>query len=187
MSDGHESVPPVCRSSKFRATVAGGVREPKRAVGHEKRSRAPRNPTPATASRLRTAIDPARRDRRVGIATLIEDNAINQEIAKELLEQEGAVVSLADHGGQALEILERDGVDAFDVALVDLQMPEMDGYEATRRIRALPGGDRLSLIAMTAHTAGREPSWLAAAAAAVQELDYERALAELAPRPDAAR
>ncbi|MES2016989.1 MAG: ATP-binding protein [Pseudomonadota bacterium] len=82
---------------------------------------------------------------------LVEDNPINQQLARELLEQEGAHVHVAANGKVALALLEELGLDYFDAALVDLQMPEMDGYEATARIRALPGGARLPLIAMTAH------------------------------------
>jgi predicted ATPase/signal transduction histidine kinase/DNA-binding NarL/FixJ family response regulator len=87
---------------------------------------------------------------------VVEDNAINREIAEELLEHEGAVVRLAENGRCALEIIEREGIDAFEAALVDLQMPEMDGYEVTRRIRRLPGGQRLPVIAVTAHAMHEE-------------------------------
>lgn len=82
---------------------------------------------------------------------LVEDNPINQQLARELLEQEGARVRVAANGKIALALLAELGLDYFDAALVDLQMPEMDGYEATSRIRALPGGEQLPLIAMTAH------------------------------------
>ena len=82
---------------------------------------------------------------------LVEDNPINQQLARELLEQEGARVRVAANGKIALALLVELGLDYFDAALVDLQMPEMDGYEATSRIRALPGGEQLPLIAMTAH------------------------------------
>ncbi len=81
---------------------------------------------------------------------LVEDNPINQQLTRELLEQEGAEVQVVDNGRLALEALKTRGVDYFDVALVDLQMPEMDGFEAARRIRLMPGG-RVPLIAMTAH------------------------------------
>ena len=82
---------------------------------------------------------------------LIEDNLVNQELARELLEQEGARVEVAANGRIALELIARHGTQAFDVALVDLQMPEMDGFETTQRIRALPDGGCIPLIAMTAH------------------------------------
>lgn len=82
---------------------------------------------------------------------LVEDNPINQQLARELLEQEGVRVQVAANGKIALALLDELGLDYFDAALVDLQMPEMDGYETSERVRALPGGDRLPLIAMTAH------------------------------------
>jgi CheY-like chemotaxis protein len=81
---------------------------------------------------------------------VVEDNKINQVVAHGLLTQEGAVVTLADNG--------RLGVDAvlamqppYDVVLMDLQMPVMDGYEATRTIREIPALQQLPIIAMTAN------------------------------------
>src|SRR5262249_9522646 len=81
---------------------------------------------------------------------LTEDNEINQQIAVELLESAGSAVRLANNGREAVQIL-LNGPSRYDLVLMDLQMPEMDGYEATARIR----GDRrfanLPIIAMTAH------------------------------------
>ena len=61
---------------------------------------------------------------------LVEDNEMNQQVAKELLESAGAVVTVAGHGGIAVKLL-REGPQppAFDIVLMDLQMPEMDGYD----------------------------------------------------------
>jgi CheY-like chemotaxis protein len=80
---------------------------------------------------------------------LVEDNEVNQELAKELLTQAGMEVVVANHGQEALDILARDG--RFDGVLMDCQMPVMDGYEATRAIRAQPALIELPVIAMTAN------------------------------------
>ncbi len=82
---------------------------------------------------------------------VVEDNDINQQIARALLERRGATVTLADNGRVAVDTLRRAGPDAFDVVLMDLQMPEMDGLEATRLIRHDRRFERLPIIAMTAH------------------------------------
>jgi CheY-like chemotaxis protein len=80
---------------------------------------------------------------------LVEDNALNQELAVELLRQEGVACEVADNGQQALDWLARDK--AFDGVLMDCQMPVMDGYTATRQIRQNPAFDHLPIIAMTAN------------------------------------
>ncbi|MBF0110914.1 MAG: response regulator [Magnetococcales bacterium] len=87
---------------------------------------------------------------------LAEDNEINQQIAIELLESVGARVMVANHGRKALEVLHREGAASFDVVLMDLQMPEMDGYEATRRIREDARYGGLPILAMTAHAMAEE-------------------------------
>jgi CheY-like chemotaxis protein len=86
---------------------------------------------------------------------LVEDNAINQQLAQELLEDKGVHVTLAHHGQQALDIL-RKMPKAFHVVLMDLQMPIMDGYEATRILRTDPIFDNIPIIAMTAHAMNEE-------------------------------
>jgi len=81
---------------------------------------------------------------------LAEDNAINQQIAVELLEGVGATVVVAGNGRKAVEKLAASPA-GFDVVLMDLQMPEMDGYQATAKIRADERFTHLPVIAMTAH------------------------------------
>ena len=83
---------------------------------------------------------------------LAEDNDINQQIAVELLEGAGAKVEVAGNGRVAVEILtNRPQPPRFDVVLMDLQMPEMDGYQATAKLRSDARFANLPIIAMTAH------------------------------------
>jgi PAS domain S-box-containing protein len=83
---------------------------------------------------------------------LVEDNEMNQQIARELLESAGAIVTIADHGVIAVRIL-REGQQPppFDIVLMDVQMPEMDGHTATRLLRADGRFNDLPIVAMTAH------------------------------------
>jgi two-component system sensor histidine kinase/response regulator len=88
---------------------------------------------------------------------LVEDNEINQQIAVELLESAGATVKVANNGREAVEILATGPQPPpFDVVLMDLQMPEMDGYQATAKLRADPRFGTLPIIAMTAHATVEE-------------------------------
>jgi signal transduction histidine kinase/CheY-like chemotaxis protein len=79
---------------------------------------------------------------------LVEDNELNQELALALLESNGMIVEIANNGEQALDKLTRCD---FDGVLMDLQMPIMDGFEATKRIREQPKYKDLVIIAMTAN------------------------------------
>jgi signal transduction histidine kinase/ActR/RegA family two-component response regulator len=91
---------------------------------------------------------------------LVEDNDVNVLVAKSLLKKMGAVVTVAENGEEALsrleEALESGFNPAFDAVLMDLQMPVMDGYEATRRIRADDRFGDLLIVAMTAHAFDEE-------------------------------
>ena len=84
---------------------------------------------------------------------LTEDNEINQQIAMELMEAEGMLVTVANNGLEALEQLKLslDRQERFDMIFMDLQMPVMDGYEASKNIRNNPEHSDTPLIAMTAH------------------------------------
>ena len=83
---------------------------------------------------------------------LVEDNEMNQLVASELLQSAGASVTIAAHGGQAVKMLtEGPQPPPYDVVLMDLQMPEMDGITATKLLRADPRLQSLPIIAMTAH------------------------------------
>ncbi len=111
---------------------------------------------PMTATRTQVAanvevVDQAReapgqfRGRRL---LLVEDNSINQLIVCEQLESEGFEVLLAEDGEQALKLLAEQPV---ELVFMDCQMPKLDGYEATRRWRRQESGERLPIIALTAH------------------------------------
>ncbi|MBF0124345.1 MAG: response regulator [Magnetococcales bacterium] len=80
---------------------------------------------------------------------LVEDNEINQQVALELLEEQGVIIQIANNGQEAIDVLQSDAV--FDVVLMDIQMPVMDGYTATRAIRANPNYTNLPIVAMTAN------------------------------------
>ena len=84
---------------------------------------------------------------------LVEDNPVNQLVAKGMLAKLGCEVTVAGHGGEALEALE---LHRFDLVLMDCNMPVMDGYEASRRIRQSGRWPRLPIVALTANAMPEE-------------------------------
>ena len=113
------------------------------AIGRVQHATLPPPPAPAAPA----PIAPAARRLCVLVA---EDNPVNQRVIVRLLEKYGHAVTVTGDGRQALQALDRE---AFDVVLMDVQMPEMDGFEATKAIRDREAGGprRTPIIAMTAH------------------------------------
>lgn len=98
---------------------------------------------------------PAKETSLHGVTILLaEDNDLNAEIAIELLQTQGAVVCRAENGKQALEMFEESPVGNFQIILMDIMMPEMNGLEAATAIRALarPDAKTIPIVAMTANT-----------------------------------
>jgi PAS domain S-box-containing protein len=109
-----------------------------------------------TAKRVRTSKKRSANERRRGIAILLaEDNAVNQMVALRLLEKQKHRVTVANNGREALEAIEKAGSQGFDLVLMDVQMPEMDGLAATeairKRERELGTSFHVPIVAMTAH------------------------------------
>ena len=82
---------------------------------------------------------------------LVEDNELNREIAIEILEEEGFLVEDADDGTAAVAAMKEKGPDYFDFILMDIQMPKMNGYEATKAIRAMYPDRHIPIIALSAN------------------------------------
>ncbi len=108
----------------------------------------PARPVPIEAA-------PAAGPRLAGLALLAaEDDAVNRLILDELLGREGAQVTCVDNGLQAVERVERDGAEPWNLVLMDIQMPVMDGHTAARRLRELAPG--LPIVGLTAHAMEEE-------------------------------
>src|SRR3989440_2771091 len=84
---------------------------------------------------------------------LAEDNVVNQQVATAMLLKRGHQVDVVANGREAVDAV---GAERYDLVLMDIQMPEMDGFEATAQIRALPQGATLPIIALTAHALSGE-------------------------------
>lgn len=115
---------------------------------------------------------------------------MNQLVLEDNLVSEGAEVTLAINGQEAVDHVRQRGADGFDVVLMDVQMPVMDGYEATRQIRALAPG--LPVIGQTAHALDEERATCLAAGMVdhlAKPLDPDQLIASILrharPRPTA--
>ena len=111
------------------------------------------HPSHAPQALEKVASEPIQEAERRLRILLAEDNAVNQALAVRLLERRGHSVMVARNGREVLDMLEEAGSRRFDAVLMDVQMPEMDGFEATAAIRARERaqGTHIPIIAMTAH------------------------------------
>ena len=119
------------------------------AVAHALSSQAAPDAPSAGASSTPSAAQPRALQ---GLRVLLtEDNLINQQVAEELLSREGALVTIANHGQEAVDRLTGAGAQAYDVVLMDMQMPVLDGLQAAHAIRNRLHLSALPIIAMTAN------------------------------------
>jgi CheY-like chemotaxis protein len=143
------------------AGVAGWLAKPVKPSGlHDTIATVLLGGTAQPAAQAATATEPMTAEHRPLRILLAEDNAVNQKLALRLLGQLGYEAQVANDGQQALDALERS---EFDVVLMDVQMPELDGLEATRRVRRQWPDRPIRIVAMTANAmAGDREACLAA-------------------------
>jgi signal transduction histidine kinase/CheY-like chemotaxis protein len=125
---------PIYPSTLFDAIMDGFGKEGARNGGRKR-------PFTTRASMYRKPLKGAR-------ILVAEDNPTNQQVAQAILEGAGIIVTIVNNGEAAVNALQHD---PFDAVLMDIQMPKMNGYEATRQIRELPEGRSIPIVAMTAH------------------------------------
>ena len=142
------------------------------------------NPTPATSSGSALDLEPMAEGERI---LLVEDNPVNQSVIEAMLRSLGLEVSVAHDGIQAVDQVSQQ---RFSAVLMDCRLPQVDGYEATRRIRLLPGTAQLPIIALTANALqGDRERCLAAGmndylSKPFRRTDLQRVLQRWLTRPD---
>ena len=133
----------VGEGSRFHFTVVFGVKQPSS-------SSSPSDTTSLARLSSATCCDSTSEQPLISRVLLAEDNVVNQSVARRLLEKQGHIVTVVADGNAALNALQHA---TYDVVLMDVQMPNMDGLEATMRIRTMEQstGQHIPVIAMTAH------------------------------------
>ncbi|MDB5821412.1 MAG: response regulator [Herminiimonas sp.] len=152
----------VVKNADFAAVLARPV-DVKQLANLALHRRAPSGMQPTSVRRAASEIDQERTEAKFTLPDLrgkrvlvVEDNDINRQIATEMLASAGVDTDVAVNGLVALEMLFAAGPNAWDLVLIDLQMPELGGLAATRRLRADPRFDGLPIVAMTAHVTHEE-------------------------------